>query len=225
MSKKIIIITGASRGIGLATARLLHPLAEQLVLVASRTDSFRSVQGEFGSETSFHGADLSSPEEIQSFREELSSMLDRVDVLVNNCGVYLEKQLIESSLPEIQRQIDVNLRAPILLTHKLLPLLNKGCSPIVINISSIAALSTPTGQSVYSASKAAVTAFSNSLRKELNPRGIRVVVVHPAGVNTWNDPEPNKLLRPEDVGSLIKFILEVDKNCQIDEVTLSALGA
>lgn len=89
----------------------------------------------------------------------------------------------------------------------------------------MAAPSTPAGQSVYSASMAAVTAFCNSLRKELNPRGIRIVVVHPAGVNTWNDPEPNKRLRPEDVGSLIKFILEADKNCQIDEVTLSALGA
>ena len=225
MSKKIIIITGASRGIGLATAKLLQPLAERLVLVASQQHSFRSVQGEFGSETSFHGVDLSSPDEIQSFSEDLSSRLDRVDVLVNNCGVYLEKQLIESSLPEIQRQIDVNLRAPILLTHKFLALLNKGSSSIVVNISSIAAQSTPAGQSVYSASKAAVTAFSSSLRKELNPRGIRVTVIHPGSVNTWNDPEPNKLLRPEDVGSLVKFILEADKNCQIDEVTLLALGA
>ena len=225
MRSKTIIITGASRGIGLATARRLRPLAERLVLVASRVDSFSAVRDEFGAETSFHGADFSSPEEIQSLSDELHSRLDRVDGLVNNCGVYLEKPLSASSLPEIQQQIDVNLRAPILLTHYRLPLLEKGSSPIVVNISSIAARSTPAGQAVYSASKAAVTAFSHALRKEWNPRGIRVTVIHPAGVNTWDDPEPHNLLRPENVGGLIHFLLEVDTNCQIDEVTLSALGA
>jgi len=71
---------------------------------------------------------------------------------------------------------------------------------------------------------AAVTAFSHALRKEWNLRGIRVTVIHPAGVNTWNALEPHKLLRPEDVGRLIHFIVAVDRNCQIDEVTLSALG-
>jgi NADP-dependent 3-hydroxy acid dehydrogenase YdfG len=120
--------------------------------------------------------------------------------------------------------IIVNLRAPILLTHAMLPLLEKGSRPIVMNVSSIAALSIPAGQSVYSASKAAVTAFSHVLRKEWNPRGIRVTVIHSAGVSTWNAPEPYKLLRPEDVGRLIHFILTADRNCQIDEVTLSALG-
>lgn len=224
MGNKTILVTGASRGIGLQTARTLKPLSSHLILAASHPESFDPVRSEFGTNTSFYGLDLSSSDEIKFFCSDLSSGIDRLDVLINNCGIYLEKQLEESAVPEIEKQIDVNLRAPILLTQELLTLLEKGENPIVINISSISARLAPAGQSVYSAAKSGISAFSSSIRKELNPLGIRVTVIHPYAVNTWNDPDAERFLRPEDMGGLIRYIIETDINCQIDEVTLSALG-
>jgi NADP-dependent 3-hydroxy acid dehydrogenase YdfG len=110
-----------------------------------------------------------------------------------------------------------------LLTKGLLPIIEKGKDPQIINISSIAALKPSKGTVIYSAVKAGVTGFSIGLRDELNPKKIRVSVIHPYGINTWNDPHPEKLLKPTDISSLVKFVIDSDPNCQIDEVTVSSL--
>lgn len=219
--KKNIIITGASKGIGQAIAKTLSKDNYNLILIASSLDSFTDKD----SDITYVAADITSFEAIDAAIEEITRKFDHVDVLVNNLGMYIGKPLAATEAHEIHRLMDVNFSGPAYFTKKVLPLLQKGKHAQIINISSIAAIKHLAEMSIYAASKAAVSWFSNSLRVELNQQGIRVSVLHPGGVNTWNDPNPESLLHPSDIGKTIKFIVETDPKCQIDELTITPVKA
>lgn len=214
-----IVITGASKGIGREIADELK--GNNLFLVASSLSSFKDIKGK---NIRLFEADLSDSFSINKLVKEIELSTGRVDALINNAGVFISKPFETVSEKELDEQIDVNFKAMYLLCKGLLPLLEKGKEPHIINISSIAALKPSKGTVIYGAVKAGVTGLSIGLRDELNPRSIRVSVIHPYGVNTWNDPHPEKLLKPSDIARLVKFILESDPNCQIDEVTVSSLN-
>lgn len=221
---KIVLVTGASRGIGFAIARALKPDAEKLFLVARTKKSFDKTCDQFKKKkTIFLGSDLSSEAQIDKLVAQVKKETSRLDVLVNNAGVYLAKKFEKTTRPEINQQIAINLKGMLLLTQGLLPLLKKGKKPQIINISSIAAKASLYGESIYSATKAGVTSFSEVIRKELNPQGVRVTTIHPWGVNTWNAPNPQELLRPEDIGELVSFIVNTHPGCQIESIDCSSV--
>lgn len=219
---KNVIITGASRGIGLALAKKLATENYSLFLIANHMASFIDTEINGPSIMKF-SADFSALDAIEKLVKQINEATDQIDVLINNLGVYLEKPIHESSKDDFYSLMDINYRGPSYFTQKLLPNLLASKASQIINISSQSAISCPENQSLYSASKSAVTAFSNSLRKEINPLGIRVSVIHPTSVNTWNDPDPKGLLSTEDVANLVHFIIECNTKCQIEEVTLSGV--
>jgi NADP-dependent 3-hydroxy acid dehydrogenase YdfG len=215
--KKNILITGASKGIGQAIAQTLGTDNYHLILIASNLDSFT----EKNPNITYLAADFTSFDAIDAVAAEITKQFDHIDVLINNLGMYIGKPLVTTEQDEFHRLMDVNFSGPAYFTHKILPLLNKGTHAQIINMSSIAAIKHLPEMSVYAASKGAMTWFSNSLRIELNKQGTRVTVLHPGGVNTWNDPHPESLLHPTDIGKTIKFIIEADPKCQIDEITIT----
>lgn len=225
MSEGNAIISGASRGIGLELARAAADSFDRLGLVASSQSSFESIRKDFSPDTRYYWGDFSKINDVSSIASRILTDFDSMSLLVNNCGAYLEKPFSESNLEEINRILDINWRASVNFTRVLIPLLERGDNSIIVNISSTSARSHPANQAIYSASKAALTAFSDSLRKELNPKGIRVTVIQPSGVNTWDDPNPQSLLRTQDLGQLLRAIVSADSNCQFEEITISALGA
>lgn len=216
---KHIVITGASRGIGYAIADILAQGDHKLTLIASKLTSFHDKHPSIG----YFAADFSSFDSIDIVSDQIISQLEHVDVLINNIGMYTGKTLADTEKEDIQHQMNVNFCGPAYFTHRMLPLLRKGTHPQIINISSIAAKTALPGVSAYAASKAAVTGFSNSLRAELNPEGIRVSVLHLSGVNTWNDPNPQSLLAPDDIAKTIQFMVNADSRYQIDDMTIRAV--
>lgn len=168
-------MTGASRGIGLAIAKSLAPSVDNLVITSKHQETLDKSASEIkGAKLTKIVANLEDEKEVLKLAQEVNKRFDKLDILINNAGVMLGKRFEKNSLEEINQLINLNLRAYILLTYHLLPLLKKGTNPQVINISSCAANAQIFGEAVYSATKAAVTAFSNVLRKELNGENVRV---------------------------------------------------
>ncbi len=221
--KRVAVITGASRGIGLELAKTLSPSFQSLALVASNESSFDTVRDQFGSHVSLHWADFSSPSELRRLAAEISEVHDHIDVLIHNCGAYEQGPFEEASLDALERMLDVNARAPIALTRLLLDQLKKGTDALVVNMSSIQATNLDASLVSYAASKAALSAFSEGLRKELNPLNIRVTTIEPSGVNTWGEVNPIGLLSPADVAQVIKFIVDQDPRVQVNRIVLSGM--
>lgn len=216
---KNILITGASRGIGRAIADLLNTPENKLILLASKQNSFADIDHNID----YFEADFSSFSSIQVAAQLIQNKYDHIDVLVNNLGIYVGKSLTDTTPEEIHNLMDVNFSGPAYFTRQILPLLKKAKHAQIINMSSIAAKKHLPDMSIYAASKGAVSWFSNSLRAELNPKGIRVSILHPTGINTWNDPHPELLLYPTDLARTVKFIIDADPKCQIEEMTISSV--
>jgi short-subunit dehydrogenase len=187
---KIVIVTGASSGIGEATAREFAKHGTKIVLAARRVDKLESLAQEIaslgtGAETLVVQADLSKLEDIQSMIRQTLEKFNRIDVLVNNAG-FGRLDWLENLDPvkDIQAQIDVNVMGVIQTTRQVLPVMMKQRAGSIINMCSMAGLvGTPT-YSIYAASKHAVHGFSEALRREVKPWGIDVSLIYPGGVVT-----------------------------------------
>jgi 3-oxoacyl-[acyl-carrier protein] reductase len=224
MEKKIILITGASKGLGLAFAKKLFPNYE-LILHASKPESFRQIIP--GSHIIC--ADFSDPEQVANFCKQLKKDYGQsLYAVINNAGLTYDKPLNFQPEREIDAMLNVNLRAPIMICKtamKIFGLLNRG---VIINISSIVGETGNAFQSVYAATKAGLTALSRSLAQEaatLNEiHSIRVLTVSPGFVETdmtANIPEKIKekylgmipakrFASVDDIAQTVAFLLSDD---------------
>jgi short-subunit dehydrogenase len=187
---KVIVVTGASSGIGEATARRFAKEGAKIVLAARRVDRLESLAQEIngmgtGAETLVVQADLSKLEDIQSLISQTLNKFGRIDVLVNNAG-FGRLDWLENLDPkkDIQSQFDVNVLGVVQTTRQALPVMIKQRSGHIINMCSMAGLvATPT-YTIYAACKHAVHGFSEALRREVKPWGIDVSMIYPGGVTT-----------------------------------------
>jgi uncharacterized protein len=190
LNEKVVIVTGASSGIGEATAREFAKEGAKIVLAARRVDKLQALADEIttlktGAETLVVQADLSKLEDIQGMIEQTLEKFGRIDVLVNNAG-FGRLDWLENLDPvkDIQAQIDVNVMGVLQTTRQVLPVMMKQRAGSIINMCSMAGLvGTPT-YSIYAASKHAVHGFSEALRREVKPWGIDVSLIYPGGVVT-----------------------------------------
>ncbi len=187
---KVVVITGASSGIGEATAREFGREGAKVVLAARRVDRLESVAQEIagmgtGAETLVVQADLSKLEDIQSLINKTLERFGRIDVLFNNAG-FGRLDWLENLDPvkDIQAQFDVNVLGVIQTTRQAWPIMMKQRSGHIINMCSMAGLvATPT-YTIYAACKHAVHGFSEALRREVKPWGVDVSIIYPGGVVT-----------------------------------------
>lgn len=188
INSKVVIVTGASSGIGEAAAREFGREGAKVVLAARRVDRLQSLAQEIeamGAETLVVQADLSKLEDIQKLVAQTVEKFGQIDVLVNNAG-FGRLDWLENLDPvkDIQAQIDVNVMGVIQTTRQVLPVMMKQRSGSIINMCSMAGLvGTPT-YTIYAASKHAVHGFSEALRREVKPWGIDVSLIYPGGVVT-----------------------------------------
>ena len=226
---KSYVITGASRGIGAATAVRLAGDNVTLYLTGRDQDALLQVRKTVetrGARAETIVADLSHPDGIESVSQILGEV--RVDALVNNAGIAVVKPVTEILLEDWNRTIAINVTAPFLLTQRLLPRMERGSS--IVNILSIAASTGFPNWSSYCMSKFALDGFSRALREEVRERGIRVITVSPAatGSDIWNDipgewPKEG-MLTPSDVANSIAFALEQPPDVVIDNLTIGKIG-
>ncbi|MGQ0601141.1 MAG: SDR family NAD(P)-dependent oxidoreductase [Anaerolineales bacterium] len=182
MNNKIILITGASSGIGAAAAREFVRQGAQVALVARRADRLAALAEELGPNALAITADVTQRADRERIIAATLEHFGRIDVLFNNAGAarlgWLETLMAE----EVETQIQLNLLAVIELTRLVLPHMLARKSGHIINHASMAGLvGTPT-YSVYCATKAGVRAFSEALRREVSPFGVHVSVLSPGGV-------------------------------------------
>jgi short-subunit dehydrogenase len=187
---KVVIVTGASSGIGEATARQFGQEGARVVLAARRLDRLEALAQEIiamdtGAETLVVQADLSKLEDIQSLVSQTLGRFGRIDVLVNNAG-FGRLDWLENLDPkkDIESQFEVNVLGVVQTTRQALPVMIKQRSGHIINMGSMAGLvATPT-YTIYAACKHAVHGFSEALRREVKPWGIDVSMIYPGGVKT-----------------------------------------
>jgi NADP-dependent 3-hydroxy acid dehydrogenase YdfG len=183
IKSKVILITGASSGIGEATAKLLAREGAKVVLAARREERLKSIADEIrqeGGKAAFIAADVVSQEDMQKLARFALETYGRIDVLVNNAGVMPVSMLNELRVGEWDQMIDVNIKGVLYGIAAVLPVMREQKSGHIINVSSVAGHVVSPTSAVYSATKFAVRAITEGLRQEESPAsGIRATIVCP----------------------------------------------
>lgn len=185
LNNKIVAITGASSGIGEATARLLAAKGARVLLGARRTDRLATVVAEIraaGGEAHFTSLDVTNLSEMERFIAEAQQHFGGLDVLINNAGVMPLSPLSARKVDEWDRMIDINIRGVLYGIAAAQPLMEQQQHGHIINISSIGGLSVSPTAAVYCATKFAVRALSDGLRQETDK--LRVTVISPGVVTS-----------------------------------------
>ncbi|CAI6067809.1 SDR family oxidoreductase [Cohnella sp. JJ-181] len=188
VSDKVIIITGASSGIGEAAAKLLAHQGAKLVLAARREDRLRAIAGEIrqdGGEVSYLQTDVASYADMQKLADFALKHYGRIDALVNNAGIMPASLLGELRVDEWDRMIDVNVKGVLYGIAAVLPVMREQGSGHIVNLSSVAGYHVNPSSAVYSATKFAVRAIAEGLRQEESPASrIRSTIIAPGLTET-----------------------------------------
>ena len=178
------LVTGASRGIGAATARALDRAGARVALVARDGEQLASVAAELANEPVVLAADLAQTGAAERLAQEALEALGRVDVLVNNAAAAARLPSAEMTADVIDSMLSVNVRAILLLSGALLPAMAEHGGGSVINLSSVSGVTGTPNRAAYAATKAAVDGLSRSLAIEFGPSGVRVNAVAPGVIDT-----------------------------------------
>ena len=182
---KTVLITGGSEGVGAAAARRFAAAGARLVLVARGAAKLEAVAGRLaGSEVMVCPMDVTDTEACRGLMEQTQARFGSLHVLVNNAGYHARGAVAAIDPAALGRMIDVNLRAPIVLSRLALPLLRKSPGSAIVNVASLAGRTPVRGAAAYSASKFGLRAFTFALGEELREEGVRVAAVSPGPIDT-----------------------------------------
>jgi NADP-dependent 3-hydroxy acid dehydrogenase YdfG len=181
---RVAAVTGASSGIGEATARALSAAGASVALGARRTDRLEAIAESLDGPTLVRAVDVSDEEQARSFVQAAHDELGGLHILVNNAGVMLLGPVADADTEDWRRMITVNLLGLLYCTHAALPLMAQAGGGDVVNLSSVAGRRADAGAAVYNMTKFGVHAFSEALRQEALHQGIRVTTVAPGFVDT-----------------------------------------
>ena len=183
---KTVIITGASAGVGAATARTFANLGANLVLVARGQAALDVITDELAKITSVINVamDINNSVANEALLETAAQAFGSVDVLVNNAGFHQRGDVMRNQAADLAQMVDVNLRAPIQLSALMLPYLQKAGGGAIVNVGSLAGRTPLQGAATYAATKAGLRAFTYSLSDELKDDNINVGVVSPGPIDT-----------------------------------------
>ena len=181
-----ILLTGASGGIGYAIARkfLENSDARMILQYNTHAQKIESLKEEFPYRIDSYKADLSDEKSVVEFLKKIDSDYKKLDIIIHSAGISVVDTINHTKVEDISKIINVNLKSPILITQKLVGKMIEKKSGVIIFISSMWGITGSSCESVYSATKGGIIAFSNSLSKELGPSNIRVNSVSPGFINT-----------------------------------------
>jgi NADP-dependent 3-hydroxy acid dehydrogenase YdfG len=187
ITDKVVVITGASSGLGEATARHLSALGATVVLGARRVERLETLVDEItsrGGNALAVATDVTDPDQVQRLVDTAVETYGRVDVIVNNAGLMPHSPLERRKIDDWNRTIDVNLKGVLYGIAAALPHMQRQKSGHIINVSSVAGHKVNPGGAVYSATKHAVRVLSEGLRMEVKPWNIRTTIISPGAVAT-----------------------------------------
>jgi short-subunit dehydrogenase len=222
---KSALVTGGSAGLGLGIARMLKEEGFELTLAARRPEPLEEAASELGAEAV--AANLGDPDECVRVVATHAERYGGMDVLVNSAGIGIGGSFADLDDKRIGLQLDVNLRATMIVTRESLPHLRK-TSGHVINLASIAGTIPTPGLAVYGATKAAVISLTNSLNREEADHGIRAVAICPAFVATkmtdWTGIPREEMIQVEDVAELVRTVLKLSPRARVPQIVVERVG-
>ena len=236
MSKPLIVITGASSGIGAATAQLLSAQGHPLLLLARRVERMQALALP---DCLCRGVDITDRGAVLKAVAEAEQLFGPVDGLVNNAGVMLLGNMLEQDPAEWEQMLDVNVKGLLNGIHAVVAGMVARQSGTIINVSSVAGRKTFANHVAYVGTKFAVHGISENLREELAAHAVRVITIAPGAVETellshtsdesikrgyqaWKDDMGGLVLRPEDVAQAIRFAYQQPQSVCIREIVLAA---
>lgn len=234
MFDKIVLITGASSGIGEAIARTLARKGATVVLGARRVDRLEALAGEIeaeGGKVLYRKLDVTSADDVQAFADAAIEAFGRIDVIVNNAGIMPLSLMNSLKVDEWDRMVDVNIKGVLYGIAAVLPVMNRQGAGQIINVSSIGGLVVLPTAAVYCATKFAVKAISDGLRQENDK--LRVTCVYPGVVeselaNTITDPVAAEAvaayrqiaLKPEAIADAIAHVIGQPADVDTSEIVI-----
>src|SRR5688572_8941555 len=237
MSERAAIVTGASRGIGYALAKVLADAGYAVTLSARKPESLEqaaeALRGE-GARVELVAANLADEDSVRAVVDRHRDTFGRLDVLVNNAGVGIGAAAGEHRTKYVDMQLDVNLRAIVLFYRECADLLRAAGAEhknaLVVNMASMAGKSPQPWLSVYSATKAAVVAYTSAMNKELNGAGVKSVAFCPGFVDTdmsefvKESIPAEEMIRTSDIAEALQFVLRLSPSCVIPEIAFQRRG-
>jgi short-subunit dehydrogenase len=234
LANHVAVIVGACGGIGRAMALALASEGASLCLVGRTWQSLQALAdlAATRSRTLCYRADLSVDREVDGFCDRLLCDVEGVDILVHAAGVIRPSRLETSTAQDLDDQLQVNFRAPYLITRRLLPSLRARHGQVVF-VNSSAGLTAKANGSSYAASKHALKALADSLREEVNPEGVRVLSLFPgrtaspmqAAVHAMEGRayRPQLLMQPEDVAAVAIHVLGLPRSVEVTDISLRSM--
>jgi len=235
ISGKSIIITGASSGIGEATAKLLAEHGAKLMLAARRDDRLEKLVAEIesaGGTATYQTVDVTQRNQVEALAKSTLEQYGNIDVLINNAGIMPVSRLEQLKVDEWERTIDINIKGVLYGIAAVLPHMQKAQSGHIINIASVAGHKVYPGSVVYCSTKFAVRAISEGLRQEVGAH-IRSTIISPGAVateltNSISDPEAAKdisalyemAIQPEAIAQAIRYAIEQPKEVDVNEILI-----
>jgi NADP-dependent 3-hydroxy acid dehydrogenase YdfG len=231
-TKPVAVITGASSGIGAATARALAAHGYQLALLGRRIDRLKDLAAQLDETTVTIAADVTDRDALVAAADQVEQQLGGADVLINNAGVMLLGPFDSTQREETRRMVEVNLLGAMTASEVFLDQLREGGGDLV-NISSVAGRTARAGNAVYAATKWGMNGWSEALRQELQP-DIRVTVIEPGAVATEltdhiTDPAARQgaeqlyaqlAITADDVAEVIAFAVTRPRRMTLNEILL-----
>ncbi|TQC75687.1 SDR family NAD(P)-dependent oxidoreductase [Pantoea dispersa] len=243
LQDKVALVTGASKGIGAAIARQLAADGAKIVVnyAADKNGADKvvaAIEAAGGSAVAL-AADVTDQSQVEALIQSTLAQFGRLDIVVNNAGVYQFAKIEESSEALYRKQFDINVLGPLLVTGAAVPHLGKGSS--IINISSFVTRVFLAESAIYSGSKGAIDAITGVLARELGPRGIRVNAVNPGLIETegthstgamgsefqrWNESQTplGRIGQVQDIAPIVAYLASDDAGWVTGEVMMASGG-
>lgn len=230
LSGSVVVITGATAGMGAATARELVQLGAKVVLNARNEQRLEEIAAELGSENAiFVAGDCSDPEVCRLIADAAKNRFGTIDAIVANAGIGMYGSILDYSDDEVNRMMRTNYEGTVHIIRATLPtMLDKAFGDVII-VSSVAGFRSGEDEAIYAGTKHAQVGLAGGLDRELRQKGVRVALVCPAGTETefaigsgrrTGDPALSDYLRPEDVAFQIVSILRQPRSVRTHIWTL-----
>jgi 3-oxoacyl-[acyl-carrier protein] reductase len=228
---KVAVVTGASKGIGRATALMLAKNGAHVAISARTSKLLDEVAQEItglGSRVFAYAGDMSNESDIKAFIDQTVTQLGGIDILINNAGFGYFQNISDFSTEAWDDMFNLNVRGLFICTRESLPFLRDAGESIVVNVASLAGKNAFVSGGGYAATKHAVVGFSRCLMLEERKNGVRVLLICPGSVDTnffdnhhgGSDVKKGRILKPEDVAESIVHMIKQPQRAMVSEIDI-----